>query len=172
MLIPLRPGELPRLIPAVATGPQFSACSGNPRKVLQRLLIATIGGVGMWSVVVVLPSVQAEFGVARGGASIPYTATMMGFAAGSVFMGKLADRFGVVVPILLGGVMLCVGYVGAALSSSLWLFIVFQGIGIGFLGLLVFLSNPFNRIFPAPLDGNGLNPLLQDPGLAFHPPFL
>ena len=45
-------------------------------------------------------------------------------------------------------------------------------IGVGFLGLLVFLSNPFNRIFPAPVDGNGLNPLLQDPGLAFHPPFL
>jgi hypothetical protein len=45
MLIPLRPGELPRLIPAVATGPQFSACSGNPRKLLQRVLIAVIGGV-------------------------------------------------------------------------------------------------------------------------------
>ncbi len=101
------------------------------------LLIATIGGVGMWSVVVVLPAVQAEFGVARGGASIPYTATMMGFAAGSVFMGRLADRFGVVVPILLGGVMLCIGYVGAAFSTSLWLFIVFQGVGIGFLGCSV-----------------------------------
>jgi hypothetical protein len=45
MLIPLRPGELPRLIPAVATGPQFTACSGNPRKLLQRVLISVIGGV-------------------------------------------------------------------------------------------------------------------------------
>ena len=45
MLIPLRPGELPRLIPAVATGPQFNACSGNPRKLLLRVLIAVIGGV-------------------------------------------------------------------------------------------------------------------------------
>ncbi|MEN9861697.1 MAG: hypothetical protein RLZZ515_2179, partial [Cyanobacteriota bacterium] len=43
MLIPLRPGELPRLIPAVATGPQFNACTGNPRKVLQRVLISVIG---------------------------------------------------------------------------------------------------------------------------------
>lgn len=101
------------------------------------LLIATIGGVGMWSVVVVLPAVQAEFGVARGGASIPYTATMMGFALGSVFMGKLADRFGVVVPILLGGVMLCVGYVGAAFTASLWQFIVMQGLCVGFLGCSV-----------------------------------
>ncbi|MEB3263127.1 MAG: hypothetical protein VKJ66_02020 [Synechococcus sp.] len=45
MLVPLRPGELQRLIPAVATGPQFTACSGNPRKLLQRLLISVIGGV-------------------------------------------------------------------------------------------------------------------------------
>ena len=45
MLIPLKPGELPRLIPAVATGPQFTACSGDPRQLLQRVLIAVIGGV-------------------------------------------------------------------------------------------------------------------------------
>jgi len=45
MLIPLKSGELPRLIPAVATGPQFSACSGDPRRLLQRVLISVIGGV-------------------------------------------------------------------------------------------------------------------------------
>ena len=45
MLIPLRPGELPRLIPAVATGPQFNACTGNPEKVLRRVLISVIGAV-------------------------------------------------------------------------------------------------------------------------------
>jgi len=45
MLIPLRPGELQRLIPAVATGTQFSAALGDPRKILQRVLIAAIGGV-------------------------------------------------------------------------------------------------------------------------------
>ncbi|MEY4802218.1 MAG: hypothetical protein RLZZ274_949 [Cyanobacteriota bacterium] len=45
MLLPLRPGELLRLIPAVATGPQFNACTGNPRNVLQRVLISVIGAV-------------------------------------------------------------------------------------------------------------------------------
>ncbi|MFM7640557.1 MAG: hypothetical protein ACKO45_03265 [Cyanobium sp.] len=45
MLIPLKPGELERLIPAVATGSQFKACSGDPRKLLQRVLISVIGGV-------------------------------------------------------------------------------------------------------------------------------
>jgi cytochrome c-type biogenesis protein CcmF len=45
-------------------------------------------------------------------------------------------------------------------------------IGIGFLTFILFTSNPFLRVHPAPLDGNGMNPVLQDPGLAFHPPFL
>jgi cytochrome c-type biogenesis protein CcmF len=45
-------------------------------------------------------------------------------------------------------------------------------IGVGFLTFILFTSNPFLRAHPAPLDGNGMNPVLQDPGLAFHPPFL
>jgi cytochrome c-type biogenesis protein CcmF len=45
-------------------------------------------------------------------------------------------------------------------------------IAVGFLAFVLFTSNPFERLLPAPIDGRGLNPLLQDPGLAFHPPFL
>ncbi|NOT39214.1 MAG: heme lyase CcmF/NrfE family subunit, partial [Alphaproteobacteria bacterium] len=45
-------------------------------------------------------------------------------------------------------------------------------LGFGFLAFILFTSNPFLRLDPAPLNGNGLNPLLQDPGLATHPPFL
>ena len=45
-------------------------------------------------------------------------------------------------------------------------------IALGFYAFLLFSSNPFARVDPAPVDGNGLNPLLQDPGLAFHPPTL
>jgi cytochrome c-type biogenesis protein CcmF len=45
-------------------------------------------------------------------------------------------------------------------------------IGLGFYAFLLFASNPFNRLSPVPPEGNGLNPLLQDPGLAFHPPTL
>ncbi|MHA1538225.1 MAG: heme lyase CcmF/NrfE family subunit [Alphaproteobacteria bacterium] len=45
-------------------------------------------------------------------------------------------------------------------------------IGVAFLTFILFTSNPFERVSPAPFDGSGLNPLLQDPGLAFHPPFL
>lgn len=45
-------------------------------------------------------------------------------------------------------------------------------IGVGFLSFIVFTSNPLARVIPVPPEGLGLNPLLQDPGLAFHPPFL
>ena len=45
-------------------------------------------------------------------------------------------------------------------------------IAIGFYLFILFTSNPFERLFPPAADGQGLNPLLQDPGLAFHPPFL
>jgi len=69
--------------------------------------LGALGGVGMWSVVVVLPTVQAEFHAARGGASLPYTLTMVGFAFGSVLMGRLADRFGIAVPMLCSS--LCLG---------------------------------------------------------------
>ena len=45
-------------------------------------------------------------------------------------------------------------------------------VAVGFLLFILLTSNPFLRTFPAPANGNGLNPVLQDPGLAFHPPFL
>ena len=58
------------------------------------LLISMIGGVGLWSVVVTLPAVEAEFGVARADASLPYTLTMVGFAIRGSAMGRLAGRLG------------------------------------------------------------------------------
>ena len=45
-------------------------------------------------------------------------------------------------------------------------------IGTMFIAFILFTSNPFARLDPAPVNGSGLNPLLQDPGLATHPPFL
>ncbi len=96
------------------------------------LLISTIGGVGMWSVVVVLPVVQAEFSVARADATLPYTMTMIGFGIGGVVMGKLADRFGIVLPVLVGAIMLSLGYVLSASSTSILQFGLVQGVLIGF----------------------------------------
>src|SRR5512145_1523093 len=66
------------------------------------LLLSAIGGVGMWSVIAALPAVQAEFGVARSAASLPYTMTMICSGLGAVLMGRLSDRFGIVVPVIGG----------------------------------------------------------------------
>ena len=73
------------------------------------MMLATIGTVGMWSVPVVLPSVQADFAVARADASLPFTLAMLGFAFGGILMGRLADRFGVATPVAVGAVVLGAG---------------------------------------------------------------
>jgi len=96
------------------------------------MMLATIGTVGMWSVPVVLPSVQADFAVARADASLPFTLAMLGFAFGGILMGRLADRFGVATPVAVGAVVLGAGYVGAGLAPSLTQFAVMHvPIGVG-----------------------------------------
>src|SRR5882672_6106473 len=98
------------------------------------LALMTIGGVGMYAVVVALPPVQAEVGVARADASLPYALTMLGFGLGGILMGRLADRFGVIVPVLIGGVCLGLGFIAAGAAANLWQFSLAQGLLIGFLG--------------------------------------
>jgi MFS family permease len=95
------------------------------------LAIATIGGVGMWSVVVVLPAVQAEFGVARAAASLPYTLTMLGFGAAGIAVGRWSDRFGIMRPVLAASVALSVGYVASGYATTLTGFALAQGLLIG-----------------------------------------
>jgi len=96
--------------------------------------LSAIGGVGMWSVVVALPAVQEEFGVQRAGASFPYALAMVGFAFGGILMGRIADRFGIVFPLVGGAFALSLGYVLAGFSTSILQFALAHGILIGMLG--------------------------------------
>jgi MFS family permease len=98
------------------------------------LALMTLGGVAMYGVVVVLPAVQAEFGVTRADASLPYTLTLIGFGIGGILMGALADRFGVIVPVLIGAVGLSAGMILAGLSASLLQFALVSGLLAGMLG--------------------------------------
>ncbi len=84
------------------------------------MVASTIGGVGLWSVVVALPAIQADFGVDRADASLPYTLAMLGFAAGGVLTGRLADRHGIALPMTIGALALGAGYIGVGLSADLW----------------------------------------------------
>ena len=103
-------------------------------RLVASLALMTIGAAGMYAVAVALPPVQAEFGVARSAASLPYTFTMIGFGLGGILMGRLSDRFGVMVPVLVGGVCLGLGFIAAGAAGSLWQFALVQGLLIGLLG--------------------------------------
>ena len=98
------------------------------------ILLSTIGGVGMWSVVVALPAIQAEFGLDRGGASLPFTLTMIGFAVGGVVMGRISDKAGIVTPVVAGASALAVGYALASVASNIVVLAVIYGALIGLTG--------------------------------------
>ena len=103
-------------------------------RLLISLVLAIVGGIGLWLVVVVIPTIQTEFGIDRAGASLPYTVTFIGFAFGGYTMGRVADRFGIIVPVSISGVALGLGFIIAALSQSYWQLLVAQAVFIGFLG--------------------------------------
>ena len=103
-------------------------------RLLVSLLASTIGGVGLWSSVVVLPVIGSEFNVDRGDSSIPYAATMIGFAIGGLIMGRVVDRFGVALPVAIGGVALCAGYLLSSQADSLWQVVLCQSLLVGMLG--------------------------------------
>jgi MFS family permease len=103
-------------------------------RLLVSLLLMTLGGAGMYAVTVVLPRVQADFAVDRAAASLPYTLTMIGFGFGGILMGRLADRFGVMVPLMLGAVGLGSGFITAGMAGNLWMFSLSQGLLLGLLG--------------------------------------
>ena len=98
------------------------------------LVLMTIGSSGMYVVAVVLPAVQAEFGVARADATLPYTQMMIGFGIGGVLMGRLADRYGVMVPLLVGAGGVSSGFVAAGLAPGIGVFALAHGVLLGMLG--------------------------------------
>ena len=96
------------------------------------LLIGSIGAVGMWAVVVVLPVVQADFAATRGAVSLATTMTFLGFGLGAVVTGRITDRFGIVAAIALSIAVLGVSFVLAGLAARLWQFnLVYLLIGLG-----------------------------------------
>jgi MFS family permease len=92
------------------------------RRLAIAALIGTIGSIGMWSFVVALPAVQKDFGVTRGEVSGVYIMAMLGFAFGGVLMGKLSDRYGIFIPLIIGALLLGTGYVAAANAPGVTLF--------------------------------------------------
>ena len=100
-------------------------------RLARSVVLAAVGSLGLWSYVVVLPTVQAEFGVDRGSAALPFTLTMTGLALGNALFGRLTDRWGVARPVIAAALLLCCGFVGTAMTSSIAAFAIVHGVLIG-----------------------------------------
>jgi MFS family permease len=103
-------------------------------RLLTTLGLVTLGNSGMYVVAVVLPAVQAEFGVGRGDAALPYTLMMVCLGLGGLWTGRLADRHGITPVLQLGALAVCGGFVWAGLSGSIWTFGLAHGLLLGMLG--------------------------------------
>ncbi|PWW01420.1 sugar phosphate permease [Hoeflea marina] len=119
-------------------------------RLLVTLLIAMIGNVGMWAVIIIMPRVQAEFGIARADAALPYTLTMVGFALGNLVIGRVVDRFGITTAMICSALTIAFGYVLAGVSSSVVMlaavqFVIGFGTAASFGPLIADISHWFYR---------------------------
>ena len=131
---------------SVTTAESASAAAplADSRYAVARLAVAvaimTLGSSSMYVIPVVLPSVQAEFGVARAEASLPYFALMIGFAIGAYLMGWISDRFGVMKALLVGAAGIAAGFALAGSAGTLAGFVLAHGLFVGMLGSSVTFS--------------------------------
>jgi len=102
------------------------------------IVLSTLGCVGMWSLVVALPAVQADFHAPRAGATLPYALTTIGFMIGGIIVGRLADRFGILPPLAGGTILMSLGYVITAFAPGLLVFALVSGVTIGLGGAASF----------------------------------
>ena len=114
------------------------------------LFIAIVGNAGMWGIVVIMPNLGDEFQVSRSVLYIPYTLTMLGFALGNVFLGRIVDRFGITRAIILASLLNAFGYVCASIFDSFFalaFFHLFIGLGtaVSFGPLLADISLWFRK---------------------------
>ncbi len=114
------------------------------------VVIASIGTVGIWAIVMVMPAMQAEYGVGRGDASLPFTITMVGFAFGNLVFGRMIDRYGVVICQIAAAIIASAGFFAATFAPSIWTmtaiqFVVGFGSAAGFGPLAADVSHWFMK---------------------------
>ena len=112
--------------------------------------MATVANVGIWAAVIVIPAFEAEFDVSRAEVSLPYTMTMVGFAIGNLLIGKLVDRFGVVLALNVAAVAIAAGYVFSTLATgiptlSIAHLLLGLGSAVGFGPLIADISHWFHK---------------------------
>ena len=87
--------------------------------------MSVIGTAGMWSVVIIMPSIQNEFSLDRAASTYPYVATMFGYGIGNIIIGRLLDRIGIRKPIIFALILLVASYLLSVLATNVfWLSII------------------------------------------------
>ena len=114
------------------------------------LIVSTIGSVGVWAIIIVLPLVQTDLGVDRSTASLIYALTMVGFAAGNLIVGRFVDQFGFFRSLLVTTAFTTIGFLGASYANSveiltIWQILVGFGAAIGFGPLMADISHWFQK---------------------------
>jgi MFS family permease len=115
------------------------------------LVLGTAASAGMWVLVVVLPKVQADFGVDRAGAALPYTASMLGFAVGTILIGRLVDKRGIVFSLQVTGAAMGLGFLLSGWTTNYTVFVLLHGLligsgaAVGFAPLIADISHWFVR---------------------------
>ena len=100
-------------------------------RLLITFLIGTSLNIGMWAIVIVLPDIQKEFNFNRGEVSVLFSFTMVGFALGNFILGKLVDKYGIILTLLFASFTVVLGFFISAFSYSLIL-LSFCHVMIGF----------------------------------------
>ncbi len=103
-------------------------------RLLVTVLLVMLGNSAMYVVSVVLPAVQAEFGIGRANASLPYTVMMICLGVGGLWTGKWADRWGIAPVLWLGAAAVGAGFALAAMAPNIWVFGLAHGLLLGLLG--------------------------------------
>ncbi len=112
------------------------------------LAIAMVANVGMWATIIIMPSLEAEFGGGRAAATMPYTLMMIGFALGNLLIGRIVDRFGITVALIGAAMASSAGFVLSTLAPSIWVLsathlLLGLGTAVGFGPLIADISHWF-----------------------------
>ena len=106
-------------------------------RLLLVFILCALGFIGMWSVVMILPSIETEFQISRSSVTVPYVLTMFGFGIGNIIVGKFSDKYGIKKPIVFGFTILIVLYFVSVLSPNFYILSIIQ-FGLGFSSAVFF----------------------------------
>jgi MFS family permease len=120
------------------------------RRLLVALTIAIVANIGIWAFVVIMPSIEAEFGTPRSQTAFPYTMTMIGFGIGNVLLGRVLDKFGITRALIGGSLLIGFSFFAAASLHDIYFlaavhFCLGIGTSVGFGPLIADVSHWFSR---------------------------